>query len=69
MKYKKVKDNNIGPNEEFVCGYCNKKLTGRYIFCSQECEDNFNKGVNDRIIQYLTDNHQINRTQKDAPVI
>ena len=29
------------PNEEFICGFCTKKLTGRFIFCSQDCEDKF----------------------------
>jgi len=27
------------PNEEFSCGYCGKEMYGRYIFCSQLCED------------------------------
>ena len=33
------------PYEEFLCGQCGKEIIGRYIFCSQECEDLFNKGL------------------------
>jgi hypothetical protein len=32
-------EDEIGPNEEFICAYCLKDVKGRFIFCSQECED------------------------------
>ena len=29
------------PNEEFSCGYCDKEMYRRYLFCSQKCTDLF----------------------------
>jgi hypothetical protein len=35
---------NADPNEDFVCGKCGKEVWGRYLFCSTECSDEFDKG-------------------------
>ena len=35
-------DNNLrsdNPNEDFVCGTCAKRVYGRILYCSKECEE------------------------------
>lgn len=39
-----VKD--IDSNEDFICGNCSKPVMCRVIFCSKECEEDFNKKFN-----------------------
>ena len=31
------------PNEDFNCGYCGKEMLRRFLFCSKECSDKFDK--------------------------
>lgn len=38
-----MKPKDANPNEDFTCCYCMAEVSGRYLFCSQECEDKFNE--------------------------
>lgn len=37
-------------NEEFICGQCLKPVKGRYLFCSQACEEKFSTEQNKAVL-------------------
>lgn len=41
------KENDKDLNEEFKCCNCVKNVSGRFLFCSQKCEDEFWKKSNE----------------------
>jgi len=40
-----MSDKDKDPNEDFKCMFCWEEVPRRYLFCNQECEDQFNQMV------------------------